>query len=222
MDADTRETVMETEQLIEDLVGALHPVRRLRSPPLRAGLWLAAVAVLVGLALLGFADWARVMQRMAVPRIALECAAAGVTGICAVFAAFLLSVPGRSARWAALPLPAFALWLGVSGLGCLRNGWSLHGPGGFVGDSSHCFGFIVGVSVPLSIGLFAVLRRARPIAPLPVAALGTLGVAALADFILEFFHPFDVTVIDLALHLAGIAVVMGVGIALRRRLLAVG
>jgi len=213
---------MQTEQLIEELVGGLQPVRRLRPPALRAALWLATVAVLVGLALLGFADWARVMQRMAVPRIALECAAAGLTGISAVLAAFMVSVPGRSRRWAALPLPAFILWLAASGAGCLRNGWSLHGSGGFVGDSAHCFGFIVGVSVPLSIGLFAVLRRARPIAPLPVAALGTLGVAALADFILEFFHPFDVTVIDLALHLAGIAVVMGVGIALRRRLLAVG
>lgn len=211
---------METERLIEALAGALQPVRRLRPPALRAALWLAAVALLLGLALLRFADWAAVGQRMATPRIALECAAAGLTGISAVFAAFVLSVPGRSPRWAALPLPAFALWLAVSGAGCLHNGWSLHGPGGFVGDSAHCFGFIVGVSVPLSIGLFAVLRRARPIAPLPVAALGTLGVAALADFVLEFFHPFDVTVIDLALHLAGIAVVMLVGIALRRRLLA--
>jgi len=213
---------METEQLIQELVSGLQPVRRLRSPELRAAWWLAAVAVLIGLALLGFADWARVMQRMAMPRIALECTAAGLTGISAIFAAFLLSVPGHSPRWTALPLPAFVLWLATSGLGCLRNGWSLHGPGGFAGDSPHCFGFIVVVSVPLSIGLFAVLRRARPIAPLPVAALGTLGVAALADFVLEFFHPFDVTVIDLALHLAGIAVVMGAGIALKHRLLAVG
>jgi len=213
---------METEQLIEDLVGGLQPVRRLRPPGLRASLWLAAVAVLIGLALLRFADWAGVEERMAVPRIALECAAAGLTGITAVLAAFMVCVPGHSRRWAALPLPAFALWLAVSGLGCLHNGWSLHGPGGFIGDSSHCFVFIVAVSVPLSIGLFAVLRRARPIAPLPVAALGTLGVAALADFSLEFFHPFDVTVIDLALHLAGIGVVMAAGIALRRRVLAAG
>jgi hypothetical protein len=212
--------MMQTEQLIQELVGGLQPVRRLRPPALRALLWLAVVAVPVGAALLGLADWGRVMQRMALPRIALECAAAGLTGISAVFAAFVLSVPGRSRRWAALPLPAFMLWLAASGAGCVRNGWSLHGPGGFIGDSSHCFGFIVAVSVPLSIGLFAVLRRARPIAPLPVAALGALGVAALADFILEFFHPFDVTVIDLALHLAGFAVVMAAWIALRRRLLA--
>ncbi len=213
------ENEMQTERLIQELAGSLRPVRRLRPPTLRALLWLTPVAVLVGVALLRFADWPAVAHRMAVPRIALECAAAGVTGTCAVFAAFVLCVPGRSARWAALPLPPLLLWLGVSGLGCLRNGWSLHGPAGFVGGSSHCFGFIIGVSVPLSIALFAVLRRARPIAPMRVAALGTLGVAALADFILEFFHPFDVTVIDLALHVAAIGVVMLIGIALRRRLL---
>jgi hypothetical protein len=35
-----------------------------------------------------------------------------------------------------------------------------------------------------------------------------LGVASLAAFLLQFFHPFDVTVIDLGLHLAGIATVV--------------
>jgi hypothetical protein len=214
--------MMQTEQLIQELVGGLQPVRPLRPPALRATLWLTAAAALVGLTLLGFADWVQVMQRMAEPRIALQCAAAGLTGVSAVFAAFMLSVPDRSRRWAALPLPSFILWLAVSGAGCLRNGWSLHGPSGFMGDSGHCFAFIIGVSVPLSIALFAFLRRARPIAPLTVAALGTLGVAALADFILEFFHPFDITVIDLAMHLAAIAVVILVGIALRGRLLAAG
>jgi hypothetical protein len=64
------------------------------------------------------------------------------------------------------------------------------------------------------------LRHARPIAPLTVAVLGTLGVAATAAFILQFFHPFDVTVIDLALHLAAVAIVVSVGTLLRRPLLA--
>jgi len=46
-----------------------------------------------------------------------------------------------------------------------------------------------------------------------------LGVAATAAFVLEFFHPFDVTAIDLALHLSAIALVVLVGIAWRRLLL---
>ena len=214
-----RDRVMQTERLIQELAGGLQPVRRLRPPALRATLWLAPVAVLIGLAVALLADQGLVAQRMAVTRIAIECAAAGLTGISAIVAAFMLSVPGRAPLWAALPLPPFAAWLAVCGVGCLRNGWSLHGPGGFIGGSSHCFAFIVAVSVPLALALFAVLRRARPIAPLPVAVLGALGVAALADFTLEFFHPFDVTVIDLALHLAGIGVVVLLGIGLRARLL---
>jgi len=71
----------------------------------------------------------------------------------------------------------------------------------------------------LAAGLFWMLRRARPINALPVAAIGTLGVAATAAFVLEFFHPFDVTAIDLALHLSAIALVVLVGIAWRRLLL---
>jgi hypothetical protein len=38
---------------------------------------------------------------------------------------------------------------------------------------------------------------------------------------LQFFHPFDVTVIDLSLHLAAIALVVLVGILWRRPLLGV-
>ena len=74
--------------------------------------------------------------------------------------------------------------------------------------------------MPLAAGLFWMLRRARPIAPLPVAALGTLGVAATAAFMLQFFHPFDVTVIDLALHLAAVGLVILIGTAFQRPLLA--
>jgi hypothetical protein len=77
------------------------------------------------------------------------------------------------------------------------------------------------MSVPLALGLFWMLRRARPIAPLSVAALGTLGVAASAAFMLQFFHPFDVTVIDLSLHLAAIALVVLLGTMWRRPLLGV-
>ena len=73
--------------------------------------------------------------------------------------------------------------------------------------------------MPLAVLLFAMLRRARPLNPIPVAILGTLGVAASAAFLLEFFHPYDVTAIDLALHLAAVAAVILLGTALRRPLL---
>lgn len=213
---------MDTDRLIEALSNELTPVRALRSPAQRAALWLGLVALISGVLIWRFAHLSVFLQRVAVARVAIDCAATALTGISAILAAFEMSVPGRSARWAYLPLPFFVLWLAASGAGCLSNGVSLHGADGFVGESSHCFVFILGVSVPLAAGLFWMLRRARPIAPAPVALLGTLGVAATAAFLLQFFHPFDVTVIDIALHLAAIGVVMLVGSALRRPLLAPG
>jgi hypothetical protein len=211
---------MQTDRLIESLAAQLQPVRRLRAPLLRALLWLALVGAVSGLLIASEAHLGMFMQRMATPRVAVDCIATALTAITAIIAAFELSVPGHSPWWSALPVPPFLLWLGSSGLGCLANGLSLHGPNGFVGESYMCFVFIAGVSVPLAAGLFWMLRRARPIAPLPVAALGTLGVAATAAFILQFFHPFDVTVIDLTLHLAAVALVVLIGTAWRRPLLA--
>lgn len=214
---------MQTDRLIESLAAQLQPVRRMRSPMLRALLWLAVVgAVVSGFLILHRGGLSVFMQRIAVPRVAVECFATGLTAISAVVAAFELSVPGRSPRWAMVPVPPLVLWVAASGLGCLRNGWSLYGANGFVGESSGCFAFITIASLPLATGLFWMLRRARPIAPLPVAVLGTLGVAATAAFILEFFHPFDVTVIDLTLHLAAIGLVMLIGTLCRRPLLAAG
>jgi hypothetical protein len=210
---------MQTDQFIEHLASELEPVQVLRSPALRALLWLAFVGVVTAALILRYAHMSSVLQRLAVPRVAVECVATALTAVTAIVAAFELSVPDRSPRWAWLPLPPFLLWLAASGLGCLRNGLSLPGPEGFLGDSPHCFMFITSASVPLAVGLFWMLRRARPIDPLPVAAIGTLGVAATAAFILEFFHPFDVTVIDLTWHLSAVGLVVLLGTAWRRPLL---
>ena len=207
---------METERLIEDLSGTLLPVRRLRPPLQRAAQWLLLVLALATVAIVPFANLPVFEHRMAVTRTAVECITTALTGIAAVIAAFMLSVPDRSPRWSLLPLPPFILWLLASGAGCVRNGLSLYQGGSFIGHSSHCFIFILGASVPLAAALFAVLRRARPINPSPVAALGGLGVAALSAFLLQFFHPFDVTVIDLTLHLAAVAVVILVTVTYTR------
>ena len=43
-----------------------------------------------------------------------------------------------------------------------------------------------------------------------MATVGAAGVAGLAAFVLQFFHPFDVTVMDLGAHLAGLLVLFAV------------
>ena len=77
-----------------------------------------------------------------------------------------------------------------------------------IGESADCFRFILAAGVPLGISLLVLLHRSRPLAPARVAAVGGLGVAAVAAFLLQFFHPFDVTFIDLSVHLVAVGIVV--------------
>jgi hypothetical protein len=206
--------------LISSLGSALVPARPLRPPLQRALLWLLAIGALATLAVLRYADLHLIVVRGAEPRVALEITGQLLTGIIAIIAAFFLSLPDRSGLWRYAPVPPLLLWLAGSGLGCLHNGMGLGPAGARLGESGACFQFIVMVSLPLAMLLFVVLRRARPIAPLPVALCGALGVAALAGFVLQFFHGFDITIIDLAMHALAFGVVIGAAAAFRRGALA--
>jgi hypothetical protein len=209
----------DTDELIASLAGALAPVRRLRPPLWRAALWLALAVLLAAWPVAHFADLPLFLGRASAPRQGLEFAATLLTGLAALVSAFALSIPGHSRRWLLAPLPPLLLWIATSGLGCLYNGVGAGPPGQRLGASADCYRFIVVVSVPLAALLFAALRRARPIAPLPVALYGALAVAALAAFILQFFHPFDVTLIDLGLHLAAVGTIILLAALVRRPLL---
>jgi hypothetical protein len=207
---------VETDRLISTLGQGLSAVKPLRPPQWRALLWLAPLALLVVAALWRYANLAAVAQRLAEPRVALETFSALLTGVVAIVAAFFLSLPDRSELWRFAPLPPLALWLACSGVGCLENGLGLGPAGARLGESSGCFRFILMVSLPTAALLFLALRRARPLRPLPVALSGALGVAALAAFVLAFFHPFGVTLIDLAMHALAVGIVIALAALLRR------
>lgn len=199
-----------TEQLIERLAAEAEPVNRLRAPTLRAALWLLAVAAVGGSAIAGFSDLDVFARRAQDPKLVIEMIATLATGIAAVLAAFELSLPDRAPAWTVLPLPPLAIWIATSGYSCYRH-WIAFGPDGWeLGESTHCFRFILSVSVPLGVTLMLLLRQARPLAPVRVAAVGGLGVAAIAACLLQFFHPFDVTAIDLSVHAVAVAMVVAV------------
>lgn len=199
---------LSTDQLIERLVANAEPVRRLRPPLLRASLWLLAVAAAAAVALPFFADFSLFARKSADPKFVLELTGTLLTGVAAIIAAFYLSLPDRSPLWALLPLPPLALWLASSGYNCYRE-WIALGPNGWhTGETADCFVTILGFSAPLGLALYLMLRRARPIAPLPVATIGALGVAALSAFLLQFNHPIDASFLDLGSHAAAVGVVV--------------
>jgi hypothetical protein len=202
--------------LIEQLVATAEPVRRLRPPLVRASLWLLAVAALAAAAIFLFSDLDLFAQRVRDPKLALELAGTLATGLAAVIAAFYLSLPDRSRAWALAPLPFLALWVASSGYSCYRH-WLTFGPDGWaLGESAECFSFILGVSLPVGVSLLLVLRRARPLTPVSVAAVGGLGAAGIAAFLLQFFHPFDVTFMDLAVHAVAVGIVVAAASAVAR------
>src|SRR5271154_5087733 len=147
------------DRLVQALGANLTPVRRLAPPGLRLLMWLAIVGAVV-LALSMVSDVGAMVRRlMAAPDMWLAATGSILTALLAAAAAFQLSLPDRKAAWALLPLPAFLLWIGAAGMGCLRP-WSIAEaypmpPSG----TEHCLMFIIGLSLPLSLLLIVMLRR---------------------------------------------------------------
>ncbi|HEY4031135.1 MAG TPA: NrsF family protein [Caulobacteraceae bacterium] len=200
---------MNTDDLIAQLSSTAAPVKRLAPPMARALTWLAAIAVLSAVPILLRSNLPVFAQRASDPRVAIELFATLATGVAGVIAAFHLSIPGRSRAWAWLPAPFALLWVVISGVGCLQFLPEQEQAGWAIGQRHYCFLFLLGVGVPLAGLLVLVLRRARPLQPRLVASVGALGVAGLAGFILQFFHPFDITVMDMATHLVALALIVG-------------
>ena len=195
------------DRLIDGLVADLRPARPLAAPLTRALGWSALVAAAAAVLALG-ADLASLASRMAVPDLSLAALGSTLTAFAAALAAFQTSVPGRRARWALLPLPPAALWVGASGLGCLRS-VALPGTVPTTPEvTGGCLAFILLVSLPLSVILMLMLRRACPLRPGLTAALGGLAAAAAAASLLVLFHPHDATALDLLVHLAVVGLVV--------------
>jgi hypothetical protein len=197
-----------SDRLIAQLAAGLTPVRRLRSPTVRALTWLAVVAA-IALVLASFIDLSALARRLAAaPDMWISALASALTAVLAALAAFHLSVPGRSRAWALAPLPSLLVWILASGAGCLRA-WVIPGahPAN-MGEAKDCLVFIIGFSVPLSGLLVVMLRRAFPLEPGLTATMAGLAAAAAAATLLVLFHPFDAGATDLAVHAFAVAVVV--------------
>ncbi len=196
------------DRLVQALGADLTPVRRLTAPALRVLLWLAIVGALA-LALAMVSDVGAMIRRlMTAPDMWLAAMASLLTAVLAAAAAFQLSLPDRKAAWALLPLPAVLLWIGASGMGCLRA-WPVAEAYPMPPDQpEHCLIFILGLSLPLSLLLVVMLRRGFSLRPNLTAIIGGLACASAAATLLNFIHPYDAAATDLAVHVFAVAIVI--------------
>lgn len=206
-----------TPELIELLASRAKPVRRLRPPLVRAAFWLALAALVFGLLAVAHGTRSDLAQQLARREFALGLAASLVTGALAAVAAFFLSLPDRSRAWGLLPVPSLILWITTVSYGCLTN-WVDIGPDGMrMGEAARCFATLLVTSLPLSLGLFVMLRHAAWLRPTAVTLTGGLAVAAMAASALSLFHNIDATVMVLIWNLGVAGIVVGASYLLGHR-----
>jgi hypothetical protein len=211
--------VTRTPDLIDALVECATPVRRLRPPLVRAGLWLGFAGLVLALLAIGHGVRADLVERLHQPVFTLSITAALGTGILAAVAAFVVSLPDRSQWWLLLPAPALAVWVGTIGYGCLTD-WVKIGPDGVhMGEAVRCFATRVLTSVPLAIALAVMLRYAALLRAGAVTMAGALAVAAITSSALSLLHDLDATMIILIWNLGTAALITGLGGVFGRRVL---
>jgi hypothetical protein len=209
--------VTNTPELIDALVECATPVRRLRPPLVRAGLWLALAVLVLVLLAIGHGVRADLAERLRQPVFAVSIAAALATGILAAMAAFVVSLPDRSQWWLVLPVPALAIWVGTIGYGCLTD-WVSIGPDGVhMGEALRCFATLVLTSVPLALVLAVMLRYAALLRPGAVTLAGALAVAAITSSALSLLHDLDATMMILIWNLGTAALITALGSLFGRR-----
>jgi len=203
--------MIRTSDLIDALVADARPVRRLAPPLARAAAWLLVAALVFALLALGHGVRADLGARLVEPSFALGLAAALATGILAATAAFMLNLPDRSRGWLLLPLPTLALWIAGIGQACLTN-WVAIGPAGMqLGETARCFSTLLLTSLPLSIALFAMLRRGSVLRARALALMASIAVAAMTATAMSLFHRLDASALVLIWNLgvAGVIVALG-------------
>jgi hypothetical protein len=212
--------VRNTSDLIDTLVEAATPVRRLRPPWLRAALWLLTAAVLLGF--LCVADGLRtdISARLQQPVFILSTIGSLATAILAALAAFKLGLPDSSRWWSLLPLPGFAAWVSTIGYGCLTDWVRMDPEGVRMGEAARCFATLLQTSVPLSITMLIMLRHAALLRPTAVSAAGGLATAAMTSCALSLIHDLDATIMVLLWNLGTAALIAGLASVFGRPTLA--
>ena len=210
-----------TEKFIEQLAARAKPVRPLAPAWVRACTWLLVAAAVIALATSLFGMRPHLLTLMLRPAAGMEWIGSLLTGVLAAFAVFQLSVPGRDARWAWLPVPALLLWAGGIGMGCL--GELLRGQFGYDPRALQCARDVALVSLPIAVVMLVMVRHAALARPRSTALLGALAAAALSSAGVGLFHAGETAAMGLLGHLLAVLVLSALaGVASRGLFRAVG
>jgi hypothetical protein len=210
--------VITTPDLIDALAARATPVKRLRTPVLRATIWLAFALFILALLAIGQGVRADIEERLRQPVFVIGLAGSMITGVLAAIATFMISLPDRSRFWALLPVPALVVWVSTIGYGCL-TAWISFGPDGIqMGEAVRCFATLVLTSLPLSFAMLIMVRYAAPLRPTAVTMIGALAVAAITSTALSLFHDLDATIMVLIWNLGTAALIVALAGVLGRQM----
>ena len=211
----------DTRDLIERLAGRADAVKPIGSPLRRTAIWTVLAAALIALVSTSFGVRPHLWQTMTSPGEAIEFIASVLTGLCAAYAAFQVSVPGRSGSWAWLPVLPLALWLGGIGVGCIGEVEAMGMAAlGFQTHSGECARAILVMSLPLGLVMVLMVRHAGVVRPGPTAMLAALSAAALSSAGVSLFHHGETALMSLVWHGGMVAAISLASLAAGERLFA--
>lgn len=211
----------DTQQLIERLAGRAQPVKPIGSPLRRTAAWALAAAILIALVSTSFGVRPHLWKTMTSAGEAIEFLGSILTGLCAAYAAFQISVPGRSGSWAWLPVLPLAVWLAGIGVGCVGDFEAMGlAAFGLQMHSGECARAILVMSLPLGLVMVLMVRHAGVVRPAPTAMLAALSAAALSSAGVSLFHVGETSLMSLLWHGGAVAILSLASLAAGERLFA--
>ena len=190
--------------MIHRLARTAHPVRPLPSPYIRAAAWLMISLSYIGGILILMAPAHNVFAQFSNRSFAIEQAATLSTGVAAAISAFITIIPGRSPRWAALPLFPLSIWLATLASPCIREFSEIGFKAFLIPHSLWCVPAMVAFGTVPAVAMVVMIRRGAPLTPHLTAALGGLAAAGIGNLGVRMVHPEDVSVMLIVWHIGGV------------------
>jgi len=209
---------MRTEQLIADLAARAKPFRPLPPPGRRAIAWLLLTSGVAAAELWLFGPRPDVTVRLTQPDFLWSAMLALAASILAGIITLVLAIPGGERtpylRWSSL---------GVVGLWALTMIRPVVGAGGALPlfTDIHwpaCFARVTAVAFVPALMLFVMVRRALPLRPAWAGGLGALAAASMGAVVAQVACPLDDPGHAFLGHFIPVAIIVAIGVALRRTL----